>query len=270
MKPSQFRQWRKARGFTLVEMLTVLAIIVLLSGLSAVAVNQMSSRNRIRFAGRQLQAALLQARQHAIATNSKASLVVYSGERLAVVTDSQYRPLDTPVVLPEGILFRPAAKHVVNATQWTQTVGDTKAVTTAGYRSNCRPMLILTFRHDGTVHFVTPNANSAKRDGPVVICVGGSAVGVLKGGTGRDDNIIQVTGYGAFESRGIAVLENEIISYQSIAYEPVGNRYVLKDVGRGVYSARRSHPDGAQVFSGSNSAIYVVFPLTGGIVRASR
>jgi len=270
MEPCRFTQWRKARGFTLAEMLTVLAIIVLLSSLSMLAVSQMAARNRIRFAGRQLQSALLQARQHAIATNSKASLVIYSGERLAVVTDAQYKPLDTPIVLPEGVLFRPAAKHVVNATQWTQTVGDTKAVTTAGYRSNCRPMLILTFRHDGTVHFVTPCANSAKRDGPIVICVGGSAVGTLKGGTGLNDNIIQVTGYGAFESRGIAVVENEIISYQSIAYEPVGNRYVLKDVARGIYTARRSHPDGAQVFTGSNSAIYVVFPLTGGIVQATK
>lgn len=270
MKPSRFRQWREERGFTLAEMLTVLAIIITLSTISVVATSHFASRNRIRFAARQLHAALLQARHYAIATNSMASLVVYSGERIAVVTDSQYKPIDAPVVLPQGIAFRPASKHVVNSVQWTKVVGDATAATTAGYKSGCRPIVIVTFRQDGTVRFVTPNPNSARNDGPIVICVGGGAVGALKGGTGPNNDTIQVTGYGALESRGMAVVDNEIILYQSIVYEPSGNRYVLKNVSRGVYSARRSHPDGAQVFTGSNSAILVVFPLTGGVIQATR
>jgi hypothetical protein len=214
------------------------------------------------------QAAILQARHYAIATNSTASIVIYSGERLCVVTNSQYEPIDAPVVLPEGVTFRPAASHVVNSTTWATIVGDTTAATNAGYTSRCRPITIVTFTRDGTVSFVTPSATTATTGGAIVICIGGGAAGYIKNGIGMDEDTIEVTGYGAFESRGMAVLDNEIISYQSITYEATGNRYVLKDVARGIYTARRTHAASAAVYSGQGAAIIVIFPLTGGVVQA--
>jgi prepilin-type N-terminal cleavage/methylation domain-containing protein len=264
----KLRSWADARGFTLAEMLTVLAIIILLSTIAVVSTGPFLARNRIRYAARQAQAAILQARSYAIATNSCASVVIYSGERFCVVTDSQYVPVDAPVILPEGITFRPAASHVVSSLVWSNVVGDRVAAQTAGYASQYRPFTIITFQHDGTVKFVTPLPTTARVDGAIVICIGGVSAGNIKNAIGMDENIIEVTGYGNFESRGMAVVDNEIVSYLSITYEPSGNRYVLKDVARGIYTARRKHAANSAVYSGSGGAILVVFPLTGGVVQA--
>lgn len=264
----KLRTWADARGFTLVEMLTVLAIIVLLSTIAVVSTAPFLSRNRIRYAARQAHAAILQARSHAIATNSSASVVIYSGERFCVVTNSAYEPIDAPVVLPEGVLFRPASSHVVSSLQWSNVVGDRVAAQTDGYASGFRPFTIITFNRDGTVKFTTPLPDTARNGGAIVICVGGYSAGNIKNAIGMDENIVEVTGYGAFESRGLAVIDNEIVSYQSITYEPSGNRYILKDVARGRYTARRKHAANAVVYSASSGAILVVFPLTGGVVQA--
>jgi prepilin-type N-terminal cleavage/methylation domain-containing protein len=274
---------RCPRGFTLAEMLTVLSIIVILSLIAITSTSPFIARSRVRYAARQAHAAILQARHYAIATNSTASVVIYSGERFCVVTNAQFEPIDAPVVLPVGIAFRPAVMHLSNLLKWTDTaelnwaqiLGDGPAAYAAGYRTTGapssqakRPVCVVTFQRDGTVRYVTPSAASAKTGGSIVICVGGYEVGRTQNDLSPDADTIVVTGSAAFESRGVVCVNNEIVAYQSIVWDPTSNRTELRTVSRGIYTARRTHSGNSQVFGGWNTAILVIFPLTGAVVQA--
>jgi hypothetical protein len=83
-----------------------------------------------------------------------------------------------------------------------------------------------------------------------------------------DADTIVVTGSAAFESRGVVCVNNEIVAYQSIVWDPTSNRTELRTVSRGIYTARRTHSGNSQVFGGWNTAILVIFPLTGAVVQA--
>ena len=82
---SRLRTAADAKGFTLAEMLTVLAIIILLSTIAVVSTGPFLTRNRIRYAARQAQAAILQARSYATATNGRAARMLNCLKTLCIV-----------------------------------------------------------------------------------------------------------------------------------------------------------------------------------------
>ena len=88
MSPSATRISTQRRGgFTLLEMLVVLALIALLAGLSTQLVRPAAPRLRLEAAARGLCAALRATRARAIATNEEATLI-FDLERKAYVSPS--------------------------------------------------------------------------------------------------------------------------------------------------------------------------------------
>lgn len=263
---------KKLSGFTLAEMLTVLAIIVLLGTISVVATSPLIARNRERYAARQVHAAILQARHYAIATNSCASLVVYYNDGFCVVTNAQYEPIAPPVVLPEGCGMCVSPRHAVNNADWAVRVGDRdpsnvtrSAAYIAGYTAGYRPMMVVTFQHDGTVKYVTPDANPTSRPtGAIVIGIGGGTLGYIKDDAGPTDTEIELTARGKFESSGIGIIDNEIIRY-SVRYSQTGNRVYIYNLTRGIFTPAHSHKARTAVFHPHETL--VIFPLTGGVVH---
>ncbi len=260
---------RRDQAFTLAEMLTVIGIVILLALVSIVATSPMISRSRERHAARQLHAATLQARHHAIATNSTASLIVYHGERFCVVTDSQYVPVDAPVVLPEGITFRVPDNHWRRDVNLSRAIGDNTAAIQAGYSNGARPVMVLTFDKDGTGKYVTDvkaeaASRYAKPTGGIVTSVGGGTVGALLGDVDAFQTRIEISTSHSIEATGYILIDDEIMYVTSIQFENNGRRAFLV-VERGKYTPNRPHSTGAPIFAGG--AWIIFFPQTGGVVQ---
>ena len=249
-------------GFTLAELLTVLAIIVLLSSIAVVASSSLLVRNRERYAARQVHAAVLQARHYAIASNSTASVVVYQADGFLVVTNAQYEPIAPPVVLPAGCGLSTSPAHTVTDANWTARVGDGPAATTAGYSAGRRPMMVVTFQNDGTVKFVTPLVTSLT-GGAIVIGIGGGSLGNLKDGCTALDTEMELTSRGKFESSGMGIMDNEVIRY-TVRYSPSGTRVYIYNVARGIFTPARTHRASTAVYAPHEAIL--IFPLTGGVV----
>jgi len=106
----------RERGFTLVEMLVVISIMVLVAALATVAVAPMLKGRSLRSAAQTLQALLYQARSYAATYNTQATLYVGTPngplEVYATLADAEAVPRDPrrrvgekPVYLPPGTSF---------------------------------------------------------------------------------------------------------------------------------------------------------------------
>ena len=263
------------RGFTLAEMLTVLSIIILLSVMAIVATSPMIGRNKIRYATRQVHAAVLQARNYAIATNSTASIVFYVRDRFCVVTNSVFEPVDAPVVLPEGIDFGIPSEFIVGTSYstseaariWAKTLGDIPAATTAGYQYGVRNLMVIIFQQDGTVKYVTraDGTYGVPTGGIVVSIGGGSNIGSLRRAINTTDNDFNVNQSGLGSGGGLCLVDNEIM-YYTLRSDALG-QYYMTNVVRGYMTPARCHKNGASIFAGG-MAMVCIFPLTGGVVQA--
>ena len=265
---------RTNAGFTLVEMLTVLFIIILLSVMAIVATSPMIGRNKVRYATREVHAAILEARHYAIATNSTAAIVFYVRDRFCVVTNSVFEPIDAPVILPEGLDFGIPAEFTVSTSYstseaariWAKTLGDIPAATAAGYNYGVRSVMVIIFQQDGTVRYISrADGTYTPPTGGAVISIGsGGNVGTLKKNITSAETDILVNNTALSSGGGLALIENEIV-YYTLSQDAAKDYHMT--VTRGYMTPARPHKVGAIIFAGG-MAMICVFPLTGGVVQA--
>ncbi len=128
------KSMRRSRGFTLVEILVVMAIMASLALVAIPWFVKIAQRNALKSAGREVQTTLLAARMKAVKRNLPVSVVIVSlGPPVELDTIEPTPPAPTPTHVP-GRLVLPAQAAVLFATP--NTTGGTITFGADGRVSN--------------------------------------------------------------------------------------------------------------------------------------
>lgn len=107
----QLRYLRASQGFTLIEMVIVLAIVTILAAVAVPSMIGMRDNLRYRDAGRQIASALRQARSLAVSSNQTVNVVINTANRTYQVGNTTYPALPSSVIIatsePTTFTFSP-------------------------------------------------------------------------------------------------------------------------------------------------------------------
>ena len=122
------RRQRSTSGFTLVEVLTVMAIIALLATLSSVSLTGMMRSNKITAAANLVSAELSHARTTAIARSNSTELRIYNSttapaiQTVEILNNGTIVPLTKQLLLPTGTVVASSTSFSGLLTLAAQTV----------------------------------------------------------------------------------------------------------------------------------------------------
>jgi len=136
------RRW----AFTLMEMLVVMAIIVIVMGITVAAFAPFMKGRSLSSAASSVQSMVSQARAYAATNGSNATLFFHTGEGSITLYDGS-QPVDKPVFLPRGVSCYKDGQAVPEPFSIVfSPMGSLDPISTAGSMEN--PKIVL--RDDGT------------------------------------------------------------------------------------------------------------------------